>query len=205
MRSLQQIVEADLLVDCAKAYRCLVTVTTVAAGSRVNAPQRPYRSAREIFTRATAAVGLTLIHQNRERSVVGRTILALPDDITVPLESVSFERAQNQIDGALLLPRRIDVFNTKKPESVMDSGLQVAGNGRDKRAEVQRTGRRVSEPADVRFTGSDRPGRGIAVRRVPAVPGLRDTAWQRDVPPGASGRFPRRFHRRTHTSPRRYV
>jgi hypothetical protein len=25
------------------------------------------------------------------------------------------------------------------------------------------------------------------------------------VPPGASGRFPRRFHRRTHTSPRRFV
>ena len=100
---------------------------------------------------------------------------ALINDVSVPFEAVGFQRIKYEFGCTCLLAWRIDIFNTKKPEPVVDPGLQVAGNGGDQRAEVQRAGWRGREPADVLVTGSDRPGRGIAVRRAPGVPGLPGT------------------------------
>ena len=96
--------------------------------------------------------------------------LALINDVSVPFESVSLQRIQNEFGCPWLLAWRINVFNTKKPEPALGSGLQVAGNGGDKRAEVQRAGWRGREPANIAVTGSDRPGRGIDARRAPDVP-----------------------------------
>ena len=58
---------------------------------------------------------------------MGLSALALEDHVTVPLEPVDIERLQDEVRGPGLLARRIDVLNTKKPEPVMDSGLQIAG------------------------------------------------------------------------------
>jgi len=60
--------------------------------------------------------------------VCGRT-LALINDVAVPLKAVNFQRIKNEFGCTGLLAWRVNIFNTKKPEPIMGSGLQVAGNG----------------------------------------------------------------------------
>src|SRR5210317_357396 len=102
--------------------------------------------------------------------------LALVDHIAVPGEAIGFQCAENQVSGARLFSRWIYIFNTKKPEPILGPGLQIAGYSGNKRAEVQRAGRRGRKPANVLTTGSDRPGRGTGVRQVPGAPAPQDTA-----------------------------
>lgn len=61
---------------------------------------------------------------------------ALENDVAVPFETVGFECVEYQPGGARLLAGRIDVFYAKKPEPFVRSGLQIAGDGGDERAEV---------------------------------------------------------------------
>jgi hypothetical protein len=54
--------------------------------------------------------------------------VALVDDLAIPGESVGLKGLQNGSGCARLLARGIDVLNTNKPESILDPGLQIAGN-----------------------------------------------------------------------------
>jgi hypothetical protein len=54
---------------------------------------------------------------------------ALVDNVAVPVKAICLQRGEDQVSGAGLFARRINVLNTNKPESVVDPGLQIAGYG----------------------------------------------------------------------------
>ena len=62
---------------------------------------------------------------------MGLAALALVDDLAIPGKTVGLEGLQDGGGRVWLLARGIDVLNTNKPESILDTGLQVTGNGRN--------------------------------------------------------------------------
>jgi len=55
--------------------------------------------------------------------------LALENNVGIPGKPIRFERLEDQLGGTGLRAWWVDVLNTKKPEPVVGSGLQIAGDG----------------------------------------------------------------------------
>jgi hypothetical protein len=66
-----------------------------------------------------------------QRRFMSLCALALENYVAIPGKAISLKRFQYQVGRASLFARRIDVLNTKKPEPITSSGLQVAGDGGD--------------------------------------------------------------------------
>ena len=62
---------------------------------------------------------------------VGRTALALPQDLAIPVQSVGFQAGEDALRGAGFLPGWIQVFHAHQPQSAVVAGVQVTGQGRN--------------------------------------------------------------------------
>ena len=131
LRSLQAIDEGDGLLVGANSNCCFFCGTPITAGTRVDRTQWPACGLRQVFPRATAGVGKSAVEQGVQGCIVCGSAFALINDVAVPLETIGFQRVENELSCTDLLARRVNVLNTNKPEPVMGPGLQVAGNGGD--------------------------------------------------------------------------
>src|SRR5262249_54154417 len=107
--------------------------------------------------RARAGIGPSFRDEAVERRLIQRGPRALPHDLAVPLETVSFQRAQNVRGGGLAAARLVHVLDAHQPLPAGRGRVAIARERRDERAEVQRTGRRGREAAAV--TRTARPHR----------------------------------------------
>ena len=104
-------------------------LAAIPTGPRVDHAQSAPGCISQVLSRTTTGVGKAISEQLIERSLMRCRAPALEDDVTVPAEPISVQSPENEIGGARLRPWRIDVLNTKKPEPIVDSGLQIACNG----------------------------------------------------------------------------
>jgi len=66
---------------------------------------------------------------------------ALIEHRTVPIETKSFERLEDEAVRSWYGAGRVDVLHADEPGSVVSAGVEVAGHGGYERAEVEGAGR----------------------------------------------------------------
>lgn len=89
---------------------------------------------------AGAVVAQPLLAQPGQRLAVGFVPLRLPEYLAVPVQTVVVELAQDGVGGPGDFARRVDIFNTNAPDTLVRAGLQVAAERGDQRAEVEFAG-----------------------------------------------------------------
>ncbi len=89
---------------------------------------------------ASAVIAQPLLAQPRQRLAVGFVPLRLPQHVAIPVQTVVVKLAQDGIGGAGDFARRVDIFNTNTPDTLVRAGLQVAAERGDQRAEVEFAG-----------------------------------------------------------------
>ena len=122
----------------------------LAAGAGIDALSGDaQRSDFELAARAGACVGVSNRAQSRQRFRIEWRAIRLAGDAAVPREAVAFKRGENLPFGAFAGARRIDVLDAQQPLAAHSARVAVAGQRRDERTEVQRTGRRGREAAAI--------------------------------------------------------
>jgi hypothetical protein len=81
-----------------------------------------------------------LLAQPGQRLAVGFVPLRLPEHLAVPVQTVVVKLAQDGVGGPGDFARRVDIFNTNAPDTLVRAGLQVAAERGDQRAEVEFAG-----------------------------------------------------------------
>ena len=94
--------------------------------------------------------------------------LALDDDLAVPLEAETGQRADDDIGSAGDAALRIDVLDTQQPLPAVGARVEIAADGGDQRTEMQRPSRRRREAAAVGRGGGDAWCRAHHCRRTRA-------------------------------------
>jgi len=152
LRSLHAIVENDLLVWREHAPGACVAPVRQAgtAGARV------YRGTIDphcrcaggnLAPRAGAGVDVAVVAQLAQRGAIGITASALVEDLAIPLEGESGERAQDGVGGTGSGSLPVDVLDAQQPVASARTRIEIAADGRDERAEVQRARRRRGKAA----------------------------------------------------------
>ena len=62
---------------------------------------------------------------------VSGSALALVNDVFIPVQAVSFQRAENFIGSALDGTRCVEVFDAYQPFALMMFGVEIAADGGD--------------------------------------------------------------------------
>jgi hypothetical protein len=75
---------------------------------------------------------------------------ALVDDLAVPLQAESLQRAQDPVRTARDDAVSVQIFDPQQPLATVVAGIEVASDGRQERAEVQVARRGGGEAAYVR-------------------------------------------------------
>ena len=89
---------------------------------------------------AGAVIAQPLFTQPGQRLAVSFMSLRLPEHLAVPVQTVVVKLAQNGVGGPGDFARRVDIFNTNAPDTLVRAGLQVAAERGNQRAEVEFTG-----------------------------------------------------------------
>src|SRR2546427_2379385 len=128
---------------------------TAAAGAGIPAfSASAERHGFKLPARAGASEDPAARRQAVERGLIQRGALALPNDLTVPLETVRSQRREHPIGDAFAAARRVDILDPQQPLAASRPRVAVARQRGDERAEVQRPGWRRCEAAAVtRHTG----------------------------------------------------
>lgn len=84
---------------------------------------------------------MSLVEEAPQRFLVSGRSLALVDDGSIPLESISLERGQDLTGRSGLLPGWIDIVYADKPASALVTCLQIARSCREQRSKVKWPGR----------------------------------------------------------------
>src|SRR5258708_37798803 len=71
------------------------------------------------------------------------------DDLAVPPEAESIQRAQDFVGGAGYAARPVEVLDAAEPAAAGRTGIEPARHRGNERAHVQRPGGRWGEPPDV--------------------------------------------------------
>ena len=163
------------------AMRCR---NCVAAGPRIHALAARADGGRfELAPRARAVVDVGARAQTIEGRRIELGAFRLPDDGTIPGESVALERSEDRGVGAALRARQIDVLDADQPLPAGGPCIAIARDRRDERAEVQRSGGRGCVAAAV--GRRERIGGARSPRRI----GGRDDSAGSALPPGAYSQF----------------
>src|SRR6185503_10012657 len=121
-----------------------------AAGARKDMPavdREPERRIGHLAPRARAPVGARA--QVLERAQVERRAAALVDDFAVPGETKPLERVQDLRRRARQVARRVEILDAHQPAAARRARVEPARERGNERPEMQRTGGRGREPADV--------------------------------------------------------
>src|SRR5262249_17124339 len=105
--------------------------------------------AAQLTARATALEGVA----GRPEAVQGRLVKGYPaaliNDLAVPLETESLERAEDAVRAAGHDARRVEILHAHQPAAALVAGVEVAPHRGEKRTEVQIPRRGRGEAADV--------------------------------------------------------
>jgi len=108
---------------------------------------KPQRRIGDLAAGAAAPVGLS--GKAVERGLVVRRAAALVLDRAIPGEAEPVQRAQDCVGSPRLHARRVQVLDAHQPAAARRARVEPARERRHQRAEMQRTGGRGREPADV--------------------------------------------------------
>lgn len=136
-----------------RALRGSVTVMAdaIAARSRIHAFANPADRLRgKLVPRAHARVGEAGRGKPGKRRLVRVAARRLAPHGSIPLEAVTFERAQDVVRGARTCTRNVDILDAHEPCAGVAARIGIARHRGNERAEVQRAGRRRREAAAVR-------------------------------------------------------
>src|SRR5262249_8570834 len=146
--ALKAVVEPDHRVADPQPDRAREAAGTdaVAAGPGIDALILASQRGIGYFAAGTrAGKDVSVFLEVSERSRVAPGPRALPDHGPVPLESVILEDAKNRVCCATFFPRPVEVLHAHQPLAPDRARFQVAADGGDQRAEMQRTGGRGRE------------------------------------------------------------
>ncbi len=118
--------------------------------------------------RAAAAAGVTKVHspQPGQCFFVKRNSIILEFYFSIPLKSEGFQDPQHLIGDAGNYPVTVEVLDTEKPTAGHRPGAEIAADGGQQRAEMQRSGGRRGEAAARAGRIGGRGGRGQAGDRL---------------------------------------
>ena len=116
-------------------------VSTAAAINTAHGP--------ELATGATAGIEQPRLAQLLQSVCIGLKALALVQNRAVPVEAVLFQTGEQCIGCARSFPGRVQILHAHPPLATGRARVQVAGQGADQRAEMQRAGRGWGKAADV--------------------------------------------------------
>ena len=92
---------------------------------------------------------MAALGQSRQSGDVPIEEGTLTRDLAVPLKAIPFKCLKNAPVGAGCLARGVNVFNAQQPVAAGPAGIQVAGDGRDERAEMERPSGRGRKAPDI--------------------------------------------------------
>ena len=89
------------------------------------------RRIRDLLACAATRVHRTSSFQSKKGFLVGGSALALVNDVFIPVQAVSFQRAENFIGSTLDGARGVEVFDAHQPLALMMFGIEIAADGGD--------------------------------------------------------------------------